>query len=293
MFRVIIWGVICWVVIGTSTGLFRSAGALAKSAPMRQPWPVKGNVGNNSGLLPNDKAIRHDKAPHPGPLPRGAREMERAAPATLGKTDRAASTTLGKTERAASAALSTRRGKFAASYSPCGGSRIWSAAARRRLFLNTAARHHKVVYLPRRVLSKTECAASPTLGKVADVSLMPMSENSSIDHEPSPDPPLKQMTDKQMTDEQMTNDGFWQESFLQGIRFFQIFISPADGDRCPMSPSCSQYAMEAIRTYGPWRGLILASDRLLRCGREDDYPLIHKQGVFRYYDPLGENVIWH
>lgn len=91
----------------------------------------------------------------------------------------------------------------------------------------------------------------------------------------------------------VTEDSFWQEPFLQAIRLFQILISPADGDRCPMSPSCSQYAVEAIRTYGPWRGIILTSDRLLRCGREDDYPLIQKQGEFRYYDPLGDNVIWH
>ena len=95
----------------------------------------------------------------------------------------------------------------------------------------------------------------------------------------------------------VTEDSFWQESFLQAIRFFQIFISPADGDRCPMSPSCSQYAVEAIRTYGPWRGIVLTSDRLLRCGREDDYPLIRQRGEFHYgefhyYDPLGENVIW-
>lgn len=138
-----------------------------------------------------------------------------------------------------------------------------------------------------------ECAAPPTLSKEADPGLLPMSENSTIEHEHSPDPPLKQMTDEQMTDKQMTEGGFWQESFRQGIRFFQIFISPADGDRCPMSPSCSQYAVEAIRTYGPWRGLILTSDRLLRCGREDDYPLVQQQGVFHYYDPLGENVIWH
>lgn len=90
----------------------------------------------------------------------------------------------------------------------------------------------------------------------------------------------------------VTEDSFWQEPFLQAIRLFQILISPADGDRCPMSPSCSQYAVEAIRTYGPWRGIVLTSDRLLRCGREDDYPLIRNQGEFRYYDPLGDNVIW-
>ena len=93
--------------------------------------------------------------------------------------------------------------------------------------------------------------------------------------------------------DQVSGGSFWQESFLQAIRFFRVFISPADGDRCPMFPSCSQYAVEAVRTYGPWRGIVLTSDRLLRCGREDDYPLIHTQGGFRYYDPVGDNILWH
>ncbi|MEW5801858.1 MAG: membrane protein insertion efficiency factor YidD [bacterium] len=69
-------------------------------------------------------------------------------------------------------------------------------------------------------------------------------------------------------------------------------MSPADGDRCPMYPSCSHYAVEAIRTYGPWRGFILTSDRLLRCGREDNYPLVQIQGRPYYYDPLGDNTLW-
>lgn len=90
----------------------------------------------------------------------------------------------------------------------------------------------------------------------------------------------------------MPENGLWQGFFLQAIRGFQIFISPADGDRCPMSPSCSHYAVEAIRRYGPWRGIILTSDRLLRCGRETDYLLIHDQGGFHYYDPLEDNIIW-
>lgn len=92
--------------------------------------------------------------------------------------------------------------------------------------------------------------------------------------------------------EQVTGNSFWQESLLSGVRLFQIFISPADGDRCPMFPSCSHYAVEAIRTYGPWRGLIMTLDRLMRCGREGDYPLVQNQEKFFYYDPLGDNAIW-
>jgi uncharacterized protein len=49
------------------------------------------------------------------------------------------------------------------------------------------------------------------------------------------------------------------------IRFYQRFISPALPARCKYHPSCSQYAVDAIRHYGILRGVVLAAWRLLRC----------------------------
>ena len=49
------------------------------------------------------------------------------------------------------------------------------------------------------------------------------------------------------------------------IRFYRRFISWAMPARCKYHPSCSEYAVEAIRTYGVLRGLVLAAWRLLRC----------------------------
>jgi putative membrane protein insertion efficiency factor len=49
------------------------------------------------------------------------------------------------------------------------------------------------------------------------------------------------------------------------IRLYQRFISPALPARCKYHPTCSEYAVEAIRTYGVLRGLVLAAWRLLRC----------------------------
>ena len=49
------------------------------------------------------------------------------------------------------------------------------------------------------------------------------------------------------------------------IRVYQRAISPALPQRCKYHPSCSRYAVQAIRSYGILRGLVLAAWRLLRC----------------------------
>jgi uncharacterized protein len=49
------------------------------------------------------------------------------------------------------------------------------------------------------------------------------------------------------------------------IRLYQRFVSPAFAPRCRYYPTCSSYAVQAIRELGPVRGSILAGWRLLRC----------------------------
>ena len=49
------------------------------------------------------------------------------------------------------------------------------------------------------------------------------------------------------------------------IRVYQYAISPLLGQRCRYYPSCSNYAVAALREHGAVRGLGLASWRLLRC----------------------------
>ncbi|MEA2480900.1 MAG: uncharacterized protein QOJ07_2822 [Thermoleophilaceae bacterium] len=53
--------------------------------------------------------------------------------------------------------------------------------------------------------------------------------------------------------------------FLAPVRAYQRAISPLLPSRCKYHPTCSQYAVEAIRTQGVLRGLVLAGWRLLRC----------------------------
>lgn len=49
------------------------------------------------------------------------------------------------------------------------------------------------------------------------------------------------------------------------IRFYQLAISPMLPPSCRYVPTCSQYAVEALRKHGPVRGLWLAVKRILRC----------------------------
>jgi len=49
------------------------------------------------------------------------------------------------------------------------------------------------------------------------------------------------------------------------VRGYQRFVSPLMPARCKYHPSCSQYALDALRQYGLLRGAVLAGWRLLRC----------------------------
>ena len=55
--------------------------------------------------------------------------------------------------------------------------------------------------------------------------------------------------------------------FLTGlIRFYQMSISPYLGQNCRYSPTCSEYAKEAIEKYGSMKGSWLSVKRIFSCG---------------------------
>ncbi|MBL4648612.1 MAG: membrane protein insertion efficiency factor YidD [Aureispira sp.] len=53
--------------------------------------------------------------------------------------------------------------------------------------------------------------------------------------------------------------------FIVVIRFYQLTISPILPASCRYTPTCSQYSLEAIKKYGPFKGGYLAFRRILRC----------------------------
>lgn len=53
--------------------------------------------------------------------------------------------------------------------------------------------------------------------------------------------------------------------FILLVRFYQICISPLKPATCRFTPTCSAYAIEALRKYGPIKGIWLAAKRIIRC----------------------------
>jgi putative membrane protein insertion efficiency factor len=49
------------------------------------------------------------------------------------------------------------------------------------------------------------------------------------------------------------------------VRAYQVALSPLLRPRCKYHPTCSEYAVEALREFGLVRGLVLSGWRLLRC----------------------------
>jgi len=49
------------------------------------------------------------------------------------------------------------------------------------------------------------------------------------------------------------------------VRIYQIFISPLTAPSCRFYPTCSEYAITAVKRYGPFKGAYMGIRRILRC----------------------------
>ena len=68
-----------------------------------------------------------------------------------------------------------------------------------------------------------------------------------------------------MNDSGQSSVSIWRRAVVAPIQAYRRWISPAIAPRCKYHPTCSRYAIEAIREFGILRGLLLAAWRLLRC----------------------------
>jgi uncharacterized protein len=73
------------------------------------------------------------------------------------------------------------------------------------------------------------------------------------------------------------------------IVLYQRLVSPLIPRRCKYEPTCSRYALDAIREFGILRGLVLAGWRLLRCNPWScgGYDPVEAQRVFRIGHDTG------
>ncbi|MEZ4799413.1 MAG: membrane protein insertion efficiency factor YidD [Flavobacteriales bacterium] len=67
--------------------------------------------------------------------------------------------------------------------------------------------------------------------------------------------------------------------FIFPIRIYQALISPLLGSNCRHTPTCSQYAVEAINEWGPLKGMWMGLKRISKC---------HPWGTSGY-DPVPKN----
>lgn len=57
----------------------------------------------------------------------------------------------------------------------------------------------------------------------------------------------------------------FREAFVAPIKAYQKYISPLKKPCCRFYPTCSEYAVQAIRKHGVFKGGALAAYRILRC----------------------------
>jgi len=87
--------------------------------------------------------------------------------------------------------------------------------------------------------------------------------------------------------------GLLEEIAAAPVLFYQRFLNPHLGRRCAYHPSCSNYALLAIRKHGVLMGSVMTFDRLQHEADEAGYaPLILIGRQIRLYDPLENNDYW-
>ena len=76
---------------------------------------------------------------------------------------------------------------------------------------------------------------------------------------------------------------------LFALRSYQKYISPQLGQKCNFEPSCSHYSVKAIRKYGIVKGLMMTTDRLMRCHYCAGLYYRPHKGLLE--DPVDGNVV--
>ena len=76
---------------------------------------------------------------------------------------------------------------------------------------------------------------------------------------------------------------FFTQMLIKLIKGYRYFISPLLGQSCRYLPTCSEYSIEALTTYGFFKGLLMSIKRILSC-----HP-IKFLGGGEGFDPVNKN----
>ena len=55
------------------------------------------------------------------------------------------------------------------------------------------------------------------------------------------------------------------QNIIKTIKFYQFLLSPLLGNSCRYFPSCSDYSIQSLKTFGFFKGLYLSLKRILSC----------------------------
>ena len=70
---------------------------------------------------------------------------------------------------------------------------------------------------------------------------------------------------------------------IKFIKAYKYLISPLFGNSCRYLPTCSEYSIEALKTYGLIKGILMSSKRILSChpikflGGGEGFDPVHKK----------------
>ncbi|GAA1745645.1 membrane protein insertion efficiency factor YidD [Nostocoides vanveenii] len=87
----------------------------------------------------------------------------------------------------------------------------------------------------------------------------------------------------------MTVGGLLAQPLIWLIRAYQLVISPMTPPSCRYYPSCSAYALGALRRFGLFRGSYLAARRVLRCHPWAPGGVDHVPQTFSFSPPANHD----
>lgn len=79
----------------------------------------------------------------------------------------------------------------------------------------------------------------------------------------------------------------WSARLVLGL--WRGALTRVDGQTCRFTPSCSAYAVQAVRAHGAIPGATLAAERVLRAHHGADYPLCRTADGVYLLDPLSDH----